>query len=127
MCIGQFWKESSSFLRCVRHRMWLDGKSNTLMDKTAVEPYVGCCSSFYVFVLYLNIMDDIRIQRGSIRRFTSFEAMKADEYAYWQSRPVHERLAAVTELSIEGYRLKGALPRESGLRGPACSSERGRR
>lgn len=55
-------------------------------------------------------MDDIQRPRGTLRRFTSFEAMKADEYAYWQSRPAHERLAAVTELSIEGYRLKGALP-----------------
>ena len=58
--------------------------------------------SYRDFVLYLNAMDGHQNQRGSIRRFTSFEAMKADEYAYWQSRPVHERLAAVTELSIEG-------------------------
>jgi hypothetical protein len=72
-------------------------------------------------------MDDIQKLRGTLRRFTSFEAMKAEEYAYWQSRPVHERLAAVTELSIEGYRLKGELPRESGLRGSSCTFERGRR
>jgi hypothetical protein len=43
--------------------------------------------------------------------------MKDEEYAYWQSRPAHERLAAVTELSIQAYRLKGTLPEESGLRG----------
>lgn len=62
-------------------------------------------------------MDDTtRNPRGTFRRFTSFEAMKDDEYAYWQSRPVHERLTAVSELSIEGYRLKGTLPRELRLR-----------
>lgn len=36
--------------------------------------------------------------------------MKADEYRYWQSRPVHERLAAVEELTEEGYRMKGMQP-----------------
>ncbi|HXB75325.1 MAG TPA: hypothetical protein VNY05_44245 [Candidatus Acidoferrales bacterium] len=43
----------------------------------------------------------------TIRRYTDFEEMKADEYRYWQSRPVHERLAAVAELTEEGYRMKG--------------------
>ena len=46
----------------------------------------------------------------TIRRYTDFEEMKADEYRYWQSRPVHERLAAVAELTEEGYRLKGVGP-----------------
>jgi hypothetical protein len=36
--------------------------------------------------------------------------MKADEYRYWQSRPVHERVAAVSELTEEGYKLKGFKP-----------------
>ena len=26
-----------------------------------------------------------------LRKYTSFDEMKADEYRYWQSRPVHER------------------------------------
>jgi hypothetical protein len=70
-------------------------------------------------------MDDItRNTRGTFRRFTTFEVMKDEEYAYWQSRPVHERFAAVTELSEEGYRLKGMLPRESGLRGPTRTFKR---
>ena len=43
----------------------------------------------------------------TIRRYSDFEEMKADEYRYWQSRPVHERVAAVSELSEEGYRMKG--------------------
>ena len=36
----------------------------------------------------------------TIRKYASFDEMKADEYRYWQSRPVHERVAAVTELDI---------------------------
>ncbi len=62
--------------------------------------------------------------RGTLRRFDSFADMKADEYRYWHSRPVHERLAAVSELSIEGYRLKGILPRDTGLRGSSDPPQR---
>jgi hypothetical protein len=36
--------------------------------------------------------------------------MKADEYRYWQSRPVHERVNAVSELTQEHYAMKGAVP-----------------
>ena len=46
----------------------------------------------------------------SIRKYTSLDEMKADEYRYWQSRPVHERLDAVAELTEEGYKLKGLGP-----------------
>ena len=46
----------------------------------------------------------------TIRRYTDFEEMKADEYRYWQSRPVYERVAAVSELTQEHYALKGAGP-----------------
>jgi hypothetical protein len=46
----------------------------------------------------------------TIRRYTSLDEMKADEYRYWQSRPVHERVAAVSQLTEEGYRLKGIGP-----------------
>jgi hypothetical protein len=46
----------------------------------------------------------------TIRRYTSFDEMKADEYRYWQSRPIHERVAAVSELTQESYALKGAAP-----------------
>jgi hypothetical protein len=37
----------------------------------------------------------------TIRKYTSFDEMKADEYRYWQSRPVHERIQAVSELFQE--------------------------
>ena len=46
----------------------------------------------------------------TIRKYASLDEMKADEYRYWQSRPVHERVAAVSELTEEGYRMKGVLP-----------------
>jgi hypothetical protein len=36
---------------------------------------------------------------GSVlRKYTSFDEMKADEYRYWQSRPAHERMDAVEEM-----------------------------
>ena len=41
------------------------------------------------------------------RKYTSFDEMKADEYRYWQSRPVHERIDAVEELVQTAYALKG--------------------
>jgi hypothetical protein len=46
----------------------------------------------------------------TIRRYTDFAEMKADEYRYWQSRPVHERVKAVSELTQEQYAPKGAAP-----------------
>ncbi len=46
----------------------------------------------------------------TIRKYTDFEEMKADEYRYWQSRPVYERVAAVSELTREGYAMKGEAP-----------------
>jgi hypothetical protein len=46
----------------------------------------------------------------TIRKYTDFAEMKADEYRYWQSRPVHERVAAVSELTQEGYAMKGEAP-----------------
>jgi hypothetical protein len=32
----------------------------------------------------------------TIRKYTSHKEMRADEYRYWQSRPVHERMDAVS-------------------------------
>jgi hypothetical protein len=43
----------------------------------------------------------------TIRRYTSLDEMKADEYRYWQSRPVHERVAAISKLTQEQYAMKG--------------------
>lgn len=35
----------------------------------------------------------------TIRTFTSFEAMKAEEYLDWQARLAHERMRAVSEIT----------------------------
>jgi predicted glycoside hydrolase/deacetylase ChbG (UPF0249 family) len=43
----------------------------------------------------------------TIRKYSSFDEMKAEEYQYWQNRPVHERVAAVAELTVQAYMLKG--------------------
>ena len=43
----------------------------------------------------------------TIRKYTDFDEMKADEYRYWQSRPPHERLEAVEEMIETAYALKG--------------------
>ena len=47
--------------------------------------------------------DDLPI---TIRKYTDFNEMKADEYRYWQSRPAHERLDAVEEMIETAYALK---------------------
>jgi hypothetical protein len=46
----------------------------------------------------------------TIRVYDSFAEMKADEYRYWRSRPVHERMDAVSELTRSVYAMKEALP-----------------
>jgi hypothetical protein len=43
----------------------------------------------------------------TIRKYTSFDEMKADEYRYWQSRPVQERMDAVQQMNQTAYALKG--------------------
>jgi hypothetical protein len=48
----------------------------------------------------------------TIRKYAGFAALdeiKADEYRYWQSRPLHERMAAVSETTQEQYAMKGAV------------------
>lgn len=58
----------------------------------------------------MGLVDGGPLMDKTIRRYTDFEEMKADEYRYWQSRPIHERWAAVAELTEEGYRMKGLGP-----------------
>jgi hypothetical protein len=47
------------------------------------------------------------VMDATIRRYNSFASMKADEYRYWQSRPVQERMDAVEEMIQAAYTLKG--------------------
>ena len=46
----------------------------------------------------------------TIRVYSSHREMKADEYRYWQSRPVHERMTAVAEITRAAYALKEPSP-----------------
>jgi len=46
----------------------------------------------------------------TLRKFASHKEMKADEYRYWQSRPVQERMDAVSEITLAAYSLKGQVP-----------------
>ena len=61
----------------------------------------------------VTVMD--KKSRFPIRRYASLEAMKAEEYDYWQQRPAHERMDAVTELTAEAYALKDSSPNVSRL------------
>jgi hypothetical protein len=42
-----------------------------------------------------------------LRKYKSFDEMKADEYRYWQARPAQERLDAVENMIKAAYALKG--------------------
>ena len=46
----------------------------------------------------------------TIRVYTSLDEMKADEYRYWQSRPAHERMDAVKEITLAAYQMKETAP-----------------
>ena len=45
----------------------------------------------------------------TIRKYACFDEMTADEYGHWQSRPAHERVRAVSELTQELYAMKGVV------------------
>jgi hypothetical protein len=48
----------------------------------------------------------------TIRKYATVAELndiKAQEYRYWQSRPVHERTDAVSELTRALYAMKGAV------------------
>ena len=54
----------------------------------------------------------------AIHKYASHKGMKTEEYRYWQSRPVHERMDAVAELTLNAYALKGMAPDVPRLQGP---------
>jgi hypothetical protein len=54
----------------------------------------------------------------TLHKHTSHKEMKLDEYRYWQSRPVHERMDAVAELTLTAYALKGMAADVPRLQGP---------
>jgi len=66
----------------------------------------------------------------TIRKFAgvaNLDEIKADEYRYWQSRPVHERTDAVSELTQALYAMKGAAPDVPRLQRTFVRFERPRR
>jgi hypothetical protein len=63
----------------------------------------------------------------AIRKYTSHEEAKADEYRYWQSRPVYERMDAVSEITLAAYALKGMAPDVPRLQGPLVRIQRPQR
>ncbi|MGA2433644.1 MAG: hypothetical protein ABSG25_00010 [Bryobacteraceae bacterium] len=63
----------------------------------------------------------------TIRKYTSHKAMKAREYRYWQSRPVQERMDAVSELTTAAYALKGMATDVPRLQGPVVRLPRPQR
>ncbi len=60
----------------------------------------------------------------TIRKITSFEEAKNEEYRYWQSAPPAERIAEAWKLSIDQYRQKGIEPDGQGLRRTLVRFER---
>jgi hypothetical protein len=66
----------------------------------------------------------------TIRKFSGvngFEELKAEEYRYWQGRPLYERIAAVSELTQALYEMKGAVQRVPRLQRTVVRIERGER
>jgi hypothetical protein len=63
----------------------------------------------------------------TVRKYASHKEMKADEYRYWQSRPVHERMDAVSELTAAAYALKGMARDVPRLQGPVVRLPRPQR
>lgn len=62
-----------------------------------------------------------------VRKYASHKEMKADEYRYWQSRPAHERMEAVSELTTAAYALKGITIDVPRLQGPVVRLPRPKR
>jgi hypothetical protein len=62
-----------------------------------------------------------------IRKYASRKEMKADEYRYWQGRPVYERMAAVAEITLATYAMKGAASDVPRLQGPLVRLQRPQR
>ena len=62
-----------------------------------------------------------------VRTYSSLKEMKADEYRYWQSRPVHERMNAVVEITLAAYAMKGTVPDVRRLQEPLVCLQRPQR
>ena len=63
----------------------------------------------------------------TVRTYDSLKEVKDDEYRYWQSRPVHERMSAVSEITLAAYAMKGIIPNVRRLERVAICLQRPRR
>jgi hypothetical protein len=63
----------------------------------------------------------------TIRKFSSFDEMKDEEYRYWQSKTPAERFAAGHQMSVEGYRAYGYSADGAELKRVAVRIEQARR
>ena len=45
-----------------------------------------------------------------IRKYTSFDLLKTEEYRDWQELPAQERMDAVAEITLAAYQMKGRTP-----------------
>ncbi len=70
------------------------------------------------------VMDDMPRSSWTVQLFTSLAEGKAEEYRYWRSRPVRERLAAGADLSARGYAFKDPTSTISRLRTVAVKFQR---
>jgi hypothetical protein len=70
--------------------------SQKSVSKSGIENRPGECQNW--------------VKETTIQTFDSLKGMKADEYRYWQGRPVHERMDAVSEITLTTYAMKEALP-----------------
>ena len=60
----------------------------------------------------------------TIHKFDSFEAVKDEEYRYWQSVPPSARIEATFDHSVEMYRMKGIVADGQGLKRTLVRFER---
>ena len=70
---------------------------------------MGHLEPFLFFHLRLRLVLTRRaIQKSGYS--AELDELKAEEYRYWQSRPAHERIDAVSDLTQALYALKGEAP-----------------
>jgi hypothetical protein len=60
-------------------------------------------------------------------RIAALDEIKAEAYRYWQNRPAHERIAAVSELTQQQYAMRGEAPNPPRLEKTLVRIERSNR
>ena len=63
----------------------------------------------------------------TLRKFSSFDEMKDEEFRYWQSVTPAERFAAGHQMSVEGYKAYGYSADGAELKRVAVRIEQARR